>query len=60
MKKYNLDATDGNVLNTIKLDLLQRSQDVKDFLYMVDTIDYNAFISVDQLGGMERLFYSTS
>lgn len=47
MKKYNLEATDENVLNAITSDLLRRSQDVKDFLYLVDTIDHNAFISVD-------------
>lgn len=47
MKKYNLEATDENILNTIRSDMLQRSQDVKDFLCMLDAIDYNAFISVD-------------
>lgn len=57
MKKYNLDATDENVLNTIKSDLLQRSQDVKDFLYMVDTIDYSAFISVDAAWGDGKTFF---
>lgn len=57
MKRYNLEATDENILNAIKSDLLQRSQDVKNFLYMVDTIDYNAFISIDAAWGDGKTFF---
>ena len=57
MKKYNIEATDDNILNTIEVDQLHRSQDVKDFLYMLDTIEYNAFISVDAAWGEGKTFF---
>lgn len=57
MKRLTLEATDENVLNSIKNDILQRSSDVKDFLMMLDTIDYNAFISVDAAWGEGKTFF---
>lgn len=57
MKRLNLEATDKNILNSIKNDILQRSTDVGDFLMMLDTIDYNAFISVDAAWGEGKTFF---
>lgn len=57
MKKCNIEATDENILNSIRNDKLQRSLDVKDFLMMIDTIDYNAFISVDATWGDGKTFF---
>lgn len=57
MKKYNIDATDENVLRTIMSDQLSRSRDVKDFLEMLDTIEYNAFISLDAAWGEGKTFF---
>lgn len=57
MKKLILEATDENVLHSIESDTLQRSPDVKDFLTMIDMIDYNAFISVDAAWGEGKTFF---
>lgn len=57
MKKYNIDASDENILNTIMFDQISRSQDVKDFLEMLDTIEYNTFISVDAAWGEGKTFF---
>lgn len=57
MKKYILEATDENILNSIKHDQLGRSPDVKDFLELIDSIDYNTFISVDAAWGEGKTFF---
>ena len=57
MKKLTLEATDENVLESIRNDMMQRSKDVKDFLSMLDTIDNNAFISVDAMWGDGKTFF---
>lgn len=57
MKKLTLEATDENVLNSIADDKLQRSSDVRDFINMLETIDYNAFISLDAAWGEGKTFY---
>ena len=57
MKRSVFEATDENILNSIKYDQLQRSSDVKNFLAMVDTIDYNAFISIDAAWGDGKTFF---
>ena len=57
MKRSVFEATDENFLNSIKYDQLQRSSDVKNFLAMVDTIDYNAFISIDAAWGDGKTFF---
>lgn len=57
MKKLTLEATDENVLNSIADDKLHRSADVKDFINMLETIDYNAFISLDAAWGEGKTFF---
>ena len=57
MKKLTLEATDENVLESIRNDMMQRSRDVRDFLSMLDTIDNNAFISVDAMWGDGKTFF---
>lgn len=57
MKRLTLEATDKNILNSIKNNTLQRSKDVRDFLMMIDIIDYNAFISVDAAWGEGKTFF---
>lgn len=57
MKKLTLEATDENVLNSIADDKLHRSADVKDFINMLETIDYNAFISLDAAWGDGKTFF---
>lgn len=57
MKRLTLEATDENILNSIKNNTLQRSTDVRDFLIMLDTIDYNAFISVNAAWGEGKTFF---
>ena len=57
MKKYILEATDENILNSIVHDQLGRSPDVKDFLELIDSIDYNTFISVDAAWGEGKTFF---
>lgn len=46
-----------NVLNSIADDKLHRSADVKDFINMLETIDYNAFISLDAAWGEGKTFF---
>ena len=56
MKKFNVDATEQNVLNALENDILYRSNDVKDFIQMLETIDYNAFVSLDAPWGEGKTF----
>ncbi|MBQ2882721.1 MAG: hypothetical protein IJE43_02955 [Alphaproteobacteria bacterium] len=56
MKKLNIEATDENILNSIANDKLQRTQDVCDFINMLETIDYNAFIALDAQWGEGKTF----
>lgn len=46
MKKLNMEASDENVLKTIADDKLKRTNDVKSIIDILETIDYNAFISL--------------
>lgn len=57
MKKLTLEATDENILDSIRNDLMHRSTDVSDFISMLDTIDYNAFISIDAMWGEGKTFF---
>lgn len=57
MKKYNLEATDENILKAIETDQLHRTQDVIDFLTMLDTIDYSAFVALDAAWGEGKTFF---
>lgn len=57
MKKLNKEATDENVLESIEKDLLGRTQDVADFISLLETIDYNAFIALDASWGEGKTFF---
>lgn len=56
MRKYNLEATDENILGAIETDLLHRTEDVKAFIELLETLDYNAFISLDGAWGDGKTF----
>ena len=57
MRKYTIEATEENVLESMEHDVLNRSEDVRDFITMLDMIDYNAFISVDAAWGEGKTFF---
>lgn len=57
MKKINLEATDVNVLNAIAKDTLQRTSDIIDFIKMLETVDYNAFIALNGKWGEGKTFF---
>lgn len=56
-KKYNLDATDENILNTIENNEYGRANSIKDFIEGLDLIDTNMFISLDARWGEGKTFY---
>ena len=56
MKKL-LDPTEKNIFLSIKKDTLQRSRDVKDFILLLERIDYNAFIAIDGDWGDGKTFF---
>ena len=56
MKKLNMEASDENVLKTIADDKLKRTNDVKSIIDILETIDYNAFISLDGAWGEGKTF----
>ena len=57
MKKIILEATDENVLQTIADDKLQRTNDLKSFINILENINYNAFISIDAPWGSGKSFF---
>lgn len=57
MKKLTIEATEANVLDSIEHDTLQRTSDVREFLMMIDNIDYNAFIAIDAPWGEGKTFF---
>ncbi len=56
-KKYNIDATDENVLQSIKENKYGRMSSVKNFIKSLDMIDSNVFISLDARWGEGKTFY---
>ena len=54
MKRFNLEATDENILNTIADDKLQRTQDIKSFIELLESVNYNTFLALDGAWGMEK------
>lgn len=56
-KKYNIDATDKNILNAIKNNEYGRVASIKDFIEGLDIIDTNMFISLDARWGEGKTFY---
>lgn len=57
MKKCTLDATDENILQSIKDDTYGRSDYIKDFIEALDLIEDNEFISLDAKWGEGKTFY---
>lgn len=57
MKRLTLEATDENILNSIKLNTYNRVSDVCDFIEALDTIEGNIFISLDARWGEGKTFY---
>lgn len=57
MKKPNMEANQENVLISIMEDTYNRSQDIKDFVMALDTIEENMFISLDAKWGAGKSFY---
>lgn len=57
MKRMMMEATDANVLQTIENDKLERTNDIKSFVNILDSIDYNAFISIDAAWGNGKTFF---
>lgn len=57
MKKLTLEATDENVLNSIRNNTYNRRDDIKDFVESLDMIEGNTFISLDARWGEGKTFY---
>lgn len=57
MKRYNIEATDENVLNSIKNNTLNRADDVKDFINILENIEGNMFIGLEAKWGNGKTFY---
>ena len=57
MKKLTLPATEENILQSIKENTYDRSNDIKDFIEALDLIEDNTFISLDAKWGEGKTFY---
>lgn len=57
MKRLTLEATDENILNSIKENKFNRNQEVKGFVESLDLIEGNMFISLDARWGEGKTFY---
>lgn len=57
MKRSTLEATDENVMESIKYNTYNRSRDVSDFIEGLDLIDGNVFISLDARWGEGKTFF---
>ena len=57
MKRAILEATESNILNSIKENTFNRNMDIKDFVEALDTIEGNMFISLDAQWGGGKTFY---
>ena len=57
MKKLAEEATEENVLNSIRENKYNRTQDIMDFITMLDKIEGNMFISLDAKWGAGKTFY---
>lgn len=56
-KKYNIDATNENVLESIKNNTYDRNKPIKDFIEGLDMIETNVFISLDARWGEGKTFF---
>ena len=57
MRRVNTEATDENVLISIKDNVYYRNSDVAEFVRALDTIEGNMFISLDARWGAGKTFY---
>ena len=57
MKRTTLEATDQNILNSIKENTYGRTADVRDFIEALDKIEGNMFISLDARWGEGKTLY---
>ena len=57
MKRLTLEATEENILNSIKDNTYNRCRDIRDFIEVLDTIDGNMFISLDARWGEGKTFF---
>lgn len=56
-EKYNEEATDENVMKSIKENSYDRGKDIKSFIEGLDMIDSNMFISLDAKWGEGKTFF---
>ena len=57
MKRRNIDATDNNVLDSIRNNTLGRNIDVKETIELLERIEGNFFISLDAKWGNGKTFF---
>lgn len=57
MRKLSEEATVENVLESIKENKFNRTQDIMDFIMALDQIEENMFISIDAKWGAGKTFY---
>jgi hypothetical protein len=57
VKKYNINATDENIMTAIKNNDYDRAGAIKHFIEGLDLIDTNMFISLDAKWGEGKTFY---
>ena len=57
MKRITLEATEENILNSIKDNTYNRCRDIRDFIEVLDTIEGNMFISLDARWGEGKTFF---
>lgn len=56
-EKYNVEATDENIMKSIRENLYDRGKDIKSFIEGLDMIDSNMFISLDAKWGEGKTFF---
>lgn len=56
-KKYNIEATEENIKETIRENQYDRAKAIKSFIEGLDLIEDNAFISLDAKWGQGKTFY---
>ena len=57
MKKYELDATHENIINTLRSDCIDRNHELYDFMVMLDGINGSINISLDSSWGSGKTFF---
>lgn len=57
MKRLNVEATNENILHYIENDILHRTNDIVDFIQLLESIEDNAFIALDGAWGTGKTFF---